>query len=444
MIPIISDTFYAHLLSRMTIKSATQSCCRFLVRHFTSHILRAFDLKKEKDIKTTIFKPGFVKISFLTLVKKSNALFPPEPSLKYQKISSFYFLKSRYSDETHRKVFGCTLLPLISLKDSKLCTRCFQSAHISYSPSNPYGVSSCHLPLNITLTRWRFGVFGTTAPCLRRAIAHEIQKCVTCIRRTESITKGRLFSYTPHDPVVAGRLGKTDIFWSIISVDLVTEVEVLAHSRARSKSSYKVSILMCMDYVSGSFSAIVIDDFKSHNIMLGLQRLFIRHQTPRIIVSDSGSQIIALTHELEQLNIQLLNLPALHLFPNRVESTIKGAKKLLKTLREDPSSSVYHQPNSLIDLSGKLEVIEVILNNRPIFVSSYGDSANILTPHLLLHPQSTESALMNTMQQFFDPVGIISLVGKDSRSSKNSLRLVLVEYLQNAALRYLQPVEGHL
>ena len=117
MIPIISDTFYAHLLSRMTIKSATPSCCRFLVRHFTSHILRAFDLKKEKDIKTTIFKPGFVKISFLTLVKKSNALFPPEPSLKYQKISSFYFLKSRYSDETHRKVFGCTLLPLISLKD---------------------------------------------------------------------------------------------------------------------------------------------------------------------------------------------------------------------------------------------------------------------------------------------------------------------------------------
>ena len=143
-------------------------------------------------IKTTIFKPGFVKISFLTLVKKSNALFPPETSLKYQKISSFYFLKSRYSDETHRKVLGCTLLPLISLKDSKLCTRCFQSAHISYSPSNPYGLSSCHLPLNITLTRWRFGVFGTTAPCLRRAIAHEIQKCVT-YKNTEITTNCPIF-----------------------------------------------------------------------------------------------------------------------------------------------------------------------------------------------------------------------------------------------------------
>ena len=449
MLPIISDKFFSHLMTKMSIRAATSSCSRFLVRHFSDLILETFNLKKEDNIKAMTFPPDFLKIAFLTIIKKSNILFPPHPSnQKYQKVSDFYFLKSRYTNEVHMKVFGALLIPLISLKDSMLSSRCFSAAHIVYSATPVPCHSSCHLPLNITLTRWRYGTFATTASNLRSALSNQIAKCVTCIKRTQNIQEGRTYSFIPHNPVISGMLGKEDIFWSIISVDLITDIEVLAHNRARAKSTYKVSVLMAMDYISGAFCAIVIDDAKASSVMLGLQRLFIRHQVPRIIVSDAGSQILALHHDLEQLNIQLLNLPASHQFRNRIENTIKSAKKLMRSLRENHHTSVYHQPNSLIDLISKLELIEVVLNNRPIFVSTQSESANILTPHLLLHPQATEADLVKVMKQvlddIFDPQGIMSLVGKDSRNSKNSLRLALVEYLQTAALRYIEPVRGHL
>jgi hypothetical protein len=447
-IPLLSDDYYDFLMQKFNLKTSTKSCCKFLSRHLSQDILDAFKIVKEEAVKNGIFPKSFMKIGFLAIVKKSNSLFPPAVSKKFEEVAGLLFARSRYSNDTFVKVFGTSLLPLISLKDRRLSMRCFLHAHVCQSPSDPFDLSRAHLPLNITCLRWQSGIFASTASSLRKSLSVEIQKCTTCIKKCEKLSKGRMYSYIPSDPALANMVDASSLFFNIISIDLFSEVEVLPHSRARSKSTYQVGILISVDYLSGNLSLTILDGSKGPDVLLGLKRLFLKTTVPKMIISDHGSQIHTLKNELENMQVELISLPAGHQFKNRVERCVGQTKRILKSLRQDPSKSFLHQPQSLLDLQGKLDMVEVAMNSRPLFVTTKAEHQTVITPYGLLRPHTSASELGRIMKEIlgdiFVPATLGSLVGTEAKGIRNNLRLKLLEFLQSSSMRFLTPVEGHL
>ena len=450
-IPLISNEFFNRTLDKHSIKGAVASTCRFLLLYLDTQLLAMFNLIKTNNDQ--ILPQNFLKLGFLTLVKKSTNLFPPTGNhIKYQKVADIYFMRSRYSNETQESVFGTNLIPLLSSKDLKMNFRLFQYAHIMKNPGHQFSLGIAHLPLNITLTRARFGLYATTTSHQRSLLSTQINRCTYCNRR-KKLEDGRTFSHLPGDPMLAKFLNHENLLFNIISMDILSEISVLAHARARAKSTYKVSILMVMDYLSGALASVVIDDSKTTNIIKGLKRIFLRYKTPAIIISDHASQFVSISTnedlltQLTSMNIQILTLPAGHQFKNRIERTIRDLKKIFSSLKEVPDKSIYAQPQSLIELISKVEFIESTINNRPILTSSNGTDASIITPNLLLHPQASQADLQATVQavltDIFQHGDSLSLIGRDMKQTQNTLRLSLLDYLQNSAIRFILPSRGH-
>ena len=60
--------------------------------------------------------------------------------------------------------------------------------------------------------------------------------------------------------------------------------------------------------------------------------------------------------------IETAVMPQGHQFGNFCERSIAGCKSILMSLREDSNKSIHHQPQTVVELNGKLLLVESIMS----------------------------------------------------------------------------------
>ena len=463
-LPLLTLEHLQSLLKRRNVKMAIRSLARFLAltlspdvkamigipsKWYGSHLEDTESVTDHHQISVAEISIIFQKLAFLTLVKSSNAHFPPSNSFSSEKIGNVTLAKMRYSSEGLYQVFETNLIPIISSSHKLLVYRLFQRAHIVGNPTKP-SLGSAHLSLSLTCQRFKTGTTAALFSHMRPALAKLVQTCPFCIRVGSS---ERLFSHSAEDPQVLSLLEIESPVFHCVSVDLFCDVYVLAHSKARGKPSYPITIMIVADLVSKTVCFVVLDGQKTTDVVLGLQQLALRHRLPSLILLDSGPQLRnlpdhqELTKALSDKEVKLIIVPQGHAFANFSERMIKEAKKLLNTLREDSNRSIYRQPQSLLELLGKLQLIESVLSLRPILGHTKDQLQTVLTPRKLTHPylggEELNSCAIDILRGVFDPDPIISQLGRTASQTKIWLKDALICYLQDSGIRYQSERSGN-
>ena len=294
-LPVLSDHFYSKLLRSRPLVMIVRSISRLINTTLPSDILLCLGFEPEwaknhvKSLASTDHKkilPAEIctlmqKLSFLCLVKKSLNTYPLSTTKKQDPaafgMGGLHFALTRYSLDAMDMVFGTNLLPVISPDDGDLLYRCFQQAHVVGDPGDVMGVGNAHLPLNITLQRAKFGPFALLTKRFRDAFSSFLNRCPTCIRKLD---KGRHYVHSAEDPRLLKMLSDECLIYSAISIDLFSEIYVMAHGRARGKPTYPISILVSVCLVSNSTAFMVMEDSKANSVGKALDTLKLRYRMP--------------------------------------------------------------------------------------------------------------------------------------------------------------------
>ena len=84
------------------------------------------------------------KLCFLTLIKRSNLLYPIPAKLRTVSLSGISFVCTRYSTEAQRRIYKTIAIPAIG-RDDKLFYLLFLEAHV-VSDLHPSGPLATHVP----------------------------------------------------------------------------------------------------------------------------------------------------------------------------------------------------------------------------------------------------------------------------------------------------------
>ena len=132
------------------------------------------------------------------------------------------------------------------------------------------------------------------------------------------------------------------------SIDILQDINVKAHARARGKSSYKVSVLAAQCLATSNMAFITMPGFGTREVAEGMDMLALRYRMPQTIIVDAGSSLVSLAkhHQFElsvlaPRNISFVILGQGEQSSNFVERGIQEAKKLLQSLRNDRTKSIY-------------------------------------------------------------------------------------------------------
>jgi hypothetical protein len=391
------------------------------------------------------------KLAFLTLVKSSNAIFPPKSSsISSELMGGIFVSTTRYSLDGMDKVFKTQLVPLISSADKIFLFRLFQNAHIVRNPAHAHGLGPAHLSVSLTTQLMKTGFTAVLVGKIRTLVSGWIGKCPHCIRLG---SVERSFTHSPEDPRILSLIGVNSPVFQCVSIDLFTEVFVLAHSRARGRPSYPVAILVIADLISKTVCFIVLDGAKMTDVCKGLQQLALRYRMPDIMIVDAGPQLRNLSDQTELLNalslteVKIVTVPQGHQFSSFSERMIAEAKKILNSLREDVNASMYRQPQTLLELLGKLSLVESVLSLRPILGHTKDQQQAVLTPRQLTHPFLSNEQLnanaIDILRGVFDPDETVSQLGRAGHESKVQLQNSLIDYLQETGVRYQSERAGN-
>ena len=180
--------------------------------------------------------------------------------------------------------------------------------------------------------------------------------------------------------------------------------------------------------VSKSVALIVLDGGTTRDVCHRLQMLALRYRLPKILVMDSGPQLRnlpdhdELTSALSEQGVKMIVMPQGYHFANFSERMIAEVKKILLSLREDTNASVYKQPQSLLELQGKLLLTENLMSLRPILCSTKSQEYQLLTLRQLTQPfLSTEvmnTSVIDTLRATFDRHEIVSQLGRSGHRAK--------------------------
>jgi hypothetical protein len=285
---------------------------------------------------------------------------------------------------------------------------------------------------------------------MRNIFSTWINKCPFCLKAG---SVERSFSHAAEDPRILSLLEVECPVFHCISLDLFTEVFVLSHGRARGKPSYPVNILIVADLISKSVVFVVLDGSKTVDVVKGIQQIGLRFRLPEIIILDAGPQLrnlpdhTELTQALSLKEIKVISVPQGHQFSSHSERMIQEAKKVLLSLREDPNSSIYRQPQTLLELLGKLSLVESVLSLRPILGHTKDQRETVLTPRRLTHPYMSGEALnqsvVDILRGVFEPSDIVSQLGRHNHENKLWLQSSLLDYLQDSGVRYAKERSGN-
>jgi hypothetical protein len=126
---------------------------------------------------------------------------------------------------------------------------------------------------------------------------------------------------------------------------------------------------------------------------------------------------------------------------------IAEAKKILNSLREDVNASMYRQPQTLLELLGKLSLVESVLSLRPILGHTKDQQQVVLTPRQLTHPFLSSEQLnanaIDILRGVFNPDETVSQLGRAGHDKKQELQSALIDYLQEAGVRYSKETAGN-
>ena len=339
-----------------------------------------------------------------------------------------------------QKVFGSQLVPYVS---KSLLYRMFQQAHIRHSPGHLHDVGVYHVPLQATLTSMRYGMYSLICSNQRGILSEYIRKCSFCIIKGES---ERLYAHTPQDPRAINLLGVQDVAFSIISIDLFSDIWVRHHSKSRGKPSHTVSVLISVDLGTGAVALTMSSDSKSHSVVKCLKTLGLRYKMPKVIICDKGSSLVSLVNagdlmsQLSDKDITIIPVGQGEQAANFVERQVKEAKRILNTMREDSNSSTYQNSHNQEELLSKLYAVESILNCRPILTSTKSSETQVITPKMLLSPYLSSEEYENWLVMALDPLVAVphnaQLIVHNNNAVNKQLQCSLLSYLQSEGIRY--------
>ena len=443
---------------------AIRSVARLLLTSLPMNILKKFKMNEDsillqrkgemesenkRMIKASEISKTFKKLAFMTVVKSSNSHHVPETTkMKLFTVGGIQFVITRYSQEAMNKVYGGQLVPYIASKHRSLIFRLFQNAHIKHSPGHIHDNGVFHIPLQATLTAMRYGDYAAVATNQRGTISQFFNRCPVCIIKGQSSNP---FSHNPEDPRIMSLLGAENVAFSVISIDLVSEIWVRHHSKSRGKPSHPILVEIACDLGSGAIAMIMSSDSKSCAVRKSLKILSLRYKMPSKIVTDKGSSLANLVSrpdllaQLSEQDIQIFPVGQGEQASYFVERQIKSAKQILSSMNEDSNKSVYNQTNTQEELQAKLYSIESILNSRPILMHTKSAEAMVITPKMLISPFLSVDKYQDWLIDALDPLVAISHNAQILRPNNNAanaqLQSDLLCYLQQEGLRY-QIVEG--
>ena len=146
----------------------------------------------------------------------------------------------------------------------------------------------------------------------------------------------RSFTSGPEDPRLVSVLGQECLGFHTVSCDIFSEIKVLAHSKARKRPSYAVSILIVGDIATGLVALIPMNKCAMTDVSQALDVLALRYRMPVRCIVDSGPQLHNLVNEdnheltkgLSMQKIEVIVVPAGHQFCNPVKRSIQEIKKI--------------------------------------------------------------------------------------------------------------------
>ena len=246
-------------------------------------------------------------------------------------------------------------------------------------------------------------------------------------------------------------LGAVDVAFSVISIDLVSEIWVRHHSKSRGKPSHPVSVMIACDLGSGAIVMVMASDSKSSADIKCIKVLSLRYKRPSTIVTDRGSSLANLISrpdllaQLSDQDIKIIPVGQGEQASNFVERQIQSAKQILNSMREDSNNSVFHQSNTQEELQAKLYSVESVLNSRPILMHTKSAEAMVLTPKMLISPFLSGDQYQEWLIDALDPLVALPHTAQLLRPNNNAVNLQLqsnlLSYLQQEGLRY-QVVQG--
>ena len=208
-----------------------------------------------------------------------------------------------------------------------------------------------------------------------------------------------------------------------------------------------MSILVAFDIATHATCLTIIPDSTTLSVITGLNIMATRFRFPEQIVVDAGKQLVSLasTHKdlmdtLALHDVTVIALPANHQFASAVERQIQSIKRVFSSMRESRLDSVYFQPQTLLELQGKLFKIEGILNARPILSYSRSQDLRVSSPKELLSPSMSQDQLqewiIKTVAGVTSPPDLAPTLKKLQLSKDAHLNEVLLSHLQQEGLRF--------
>ena len=228
------------------------------------------------------------KLCLLTLIKRSNMLFPVPAKLKTASLSGISFVCTRYSIEAQRKIYRTVAIPTIG-GDEKLFLLLFMEAHI-VNDSSPSSVLATHVPAFLTLQRMTTGPYATIASSQGKMVNKLVNCCPRCLKKNQL---GRPYQHAPKDPRILQFLDNEYPLYYAVAVDLFTEVYVLNHVKDRRKPTYPVAILAASCLISQDVSFYILDGSSTKHVIQGFQQMTWRYRCPGFIIADRASQFVS-------------------------------------------------------------------------------------------------------------------------------------------------------
>ena len=222
-------------------------------------------------------------------------------------------------------IFNTNLLPMVSNCDKTLIYRVFQHSHSTPNPLYNTPAADIHYTLTTSFQIFQSGVFALTCLNMRKMFRQWCKQCALCVRKGLWLDQ-RGFKSGPEDLMLVSVLWQECLGFQTVSCDIFCEIKVLAHSRARARPSYAVSILIVGDIATRLVALIPMKSCAMTDVSQALDVLDACKMHSGLWSSPPQSG--KWTHQrLSMQKIEVIVVPAGHQFCDPVERSIQEVKK---------------------------------------------------------------------------------------------------------------------
>ena len=158
------------------------------------------------------------------LVKSSNRIYRPKKGAIVNGVS---LLETRYTSEGMQKIYGITIIPIISSSDKLFLKR---HLHLCHTYATSESNSRIHKYLSLTLCKAKYGILAITSDQLRIIYRTFLKHCTRCIKSSD---KGGEYMPELGNPRIMDLIGVENPLWHRISADIVGPWNVSQFQGAR-------------------------------------------------------------------------------------------------------------------------------------------------------------------------------------------------------------------